>query len=985
MAVTYQVKTFADIYTAVIEELKIQATDTTTINRVKRDINILYLEEVVPFANWKWLRGNVELQVQAVVTAGTANCLQNSAQVTLTVPPAGSKKGFWFSVVGQNDIYKISQHTANSTVLYLETPFNQTTGTTYNYQIWSDEVPLPTFARETFEVTHDYCDQPLENCGLQKFRQYVSALPKAQGRPIFYTTDGYYDPGAYQTIPGLPALSTRSSAGLLKTLVFSSDVSSYFTPGAMFEITLAGDNTYNGKYEISSVNTTTITYTGVYYLTESAVADAAMTFQLYNAPVDSRRQKRILCYPAINTYTTTLHVDYLKEVIALTNDTDEPLIPVSDRVILLYGALQRAWGRERNPEEAKKNEGYYEKKLQRMAGKIDDSIDNPVLRVNRVYLDSKRMAQRGRWSGFPDGWGGGGGSGATSVPTGTANTVAYFNTSGLLTSSITTGTELAYVHGVTSSIQTQLNTCLTLAGGLFSLTADVNFGPTFGVIAPYFKSTSANLAQAGVIRLANADLIEWRNAANSGNDTLGVNASDQLTYNSFPLVSGGGGYTTTATAAGTTTLTVASTTQQYFTGSTTQTVLLPVASTLTLGFQFQIINQSSGVVTVQSSGANTIQAMAQNFELVVTCILTSGTGTASWNWSYLPTKGTALPVPNGGTGATSLTTNAILVGNGTGAVAPAANTILVNQNAGDHGDISLNGAYIGLVSSAPSWGIATNDFYLQAISTKNISFGNATNGILGSWKGTGGLVIGSANDPLLTASGGNLQISTAITSGAWQGTPVTVPFGGTGASTFLAHSILIGNGTSAFNTINLGNSGQVMTSTGASSDPTMQNPSTWAYFSGTMPNATSWSTTSASFADPTNSGNNTLTAIYSANLTVTAAASNLPGVTWTPSSSTAVYLVTASFDAIDTTTLAVIGYRLTDGSTAFAWATIGEGTATPSQGVHAVVLQGIYAPGTASAVTVKVQIAVSTGTGYINGYGSFSAPSIVFNIVQLHP
>ena len=94
------------------------------------------------------------------------------------------------------------------------------------------------------------------------------------------------------------------------------------------------------------------------------------------------------------------------------------------------------------------------------------------------------------------------------------------------------------------------------------------------------------------------------------------------------------GYTTTATAAGTTTLTVGSTGIQVFTGATTQTVTLPVASTMVLGQRFEIINRSSGIVTVQSSGANTIQTMASSTLLIVTCILTSGTGTASWNSIY---------------------------------------------------------------------------------------------------------------------------------------------------------------------------------------------------------------------------------------------------------------------------------------------------------------------------------------------------------------
>ena len=94
------------------------------------------------------------------------------------------------------------------------------------------------------------------------------------------------------------------------------------------------------------------------------------------------------------------------------------------------------------------------------------------------------------------------------------------------------------------------------------------------------------------------------------------------------------GYTTTATAAGTTTLTSASTYQQYFTGTTTQTVTLPVASTLTLGTSYYINNNSTGIVTVQSSGANTVLALPGNMTAIFTCILTSGTTAASWDADY---------------------------------------------------------------------------------------------------------------------------------------------------------------------------------------------------------------------------------------------------------------------------------------------------------------------------------------------------------------
>jgi hypothetical protein len=88
--------------------------------------------------------------------------------------------------------------------------------------------------------------------------------------------------------------------------------------------------------------------------------------------------------------------------------------------------------------------------------------------------------------------------------------------------------------------------------------------------------------------------------------------------------------TVTATAAGTTVLTVASNRKQTSTGTTTQTVTLPVVSTLSLGDTFEINNSSTGVVTVQSSGANSVLAMAAGTRAVFTCVLITGTTAASW-------------------------------------------------------------------------------------------------------------------------------------------------------------------------------------------------------------------------------------------------------------------------------------------------------------------------------------------------------------------
>lgn len=123
------------------------------------------------------------------------------------------------------------------------------------------------------------------------------------------------------------------------------------------------------------------------------------------------------------------------------------------------------------------------------------------------------------------------------------------------------------------------------------------------------------------------------------------------------------GYTTTATAAGTTTLTVASTYSQFFTGSTTQTVVMPVATTLVNGQSWQIFNNSTGLVTIQSSWLNTILVLGASTSALVECINTAwGTGTASWKYVYEGTvvaSGKVLTVSNtitvAGTDATTMT------------------------------------------------------------------------------------------------------------------------------------------------------------------------------------------------------------------------------------------------------------------------------------------------------------------------------------------
>lgn len=75
-------------------------------------------------------------------------------------------------------------------------------------------------------------------------------------------------------------------------------------------------------------------------------------------------------------------------------------------------------------------------------------------------------------------------------------------------------------------------------GGLFQLLAEVNFGTAFGIKSLTYTSGSAasgSAAASGVLRLKRADIIGWRNNADSGNLTLGVSTSNWIQWQSVDL------------------------------------------------------------------------------------------------------------------------------------------------------------------------------------------------------------------------------------------------------------------------------------------------------------------------------------------------------------------------------------------------------------------------------------------------------------------
>ena len=72
---------------------------------------------------------------------------------------------------------------------------------------------------------------------------------------------------------------------------------------------------------------------------------------------------------------------------------------------------------------------------------------------------------------------------------------------------------------------------LQTTGGTFTLSANVNFGSTYGLLAPFFSTVTASPATAGVVRLALTDTIDW----GPSNLALSVSAS-RLQFNGQQLL-----------------------------------------------------------------------------------------------------------------------------------------------------------------------------------------------------------------------------------------------------------------------------------------------------------------------------------------------------------------------------------------------------------------------------------------------------------------
>ena len=285
---------------------------------------------------------------------------------------------------------------------------------------------------------------------------------------------------------------------------------------------------------------------------------------------------------------------------------------------------------------------------------------------------------------------------------------------------------------------------LQATGGNFPLTnADVNFGPNFGVLSPYFKSGLGIPASSGLVRLNNTESIAWRNSANTGDLVLNI-IGDQLYFAGAPIGSGGGG------GGGGTVNSFNFTNGNGLIGVVTNNTTYPNLS-LSLGAITPTSVASVGTITGSNlSGTNTGDQY----------ITLTGAITGSGGSSFATTYSSVVPLTKGGTGQTTAATSLI-------ALLPTltAGQYLYNNGTTVSWQAASGGTGVSSVTGTSGIGVA------NPTTTPVLSLGNIT--------------------PLSVVAGGN--VTGANISGTTSGV-------NTGDQTITLTGDVTGTGTSAFAT-----------------------------------------------------------------------------------------------------------------------------------------------------------------------------------------
>ena len=425
------------------------------------------------------------------------------------------------------------------------------------------------------------------------------------------------------------------------------------------------------------------------------------------------------------------------------------------------------------------------------------------------------------------------------------------------------GTNLSYTsatgtnHTITNGTITNLTSSnATITGGTINGTSIGATTPSTGVFTnattTNFSASTASVTSATIGSLVATNATST-NLYVSGNSVFGnatstnffatTLSSTNLTYTSAT----GTNHTITNLTSSNVTISGGTINGTSIGATTPSTGVFTNATSTNLAVTGSIIGASLSL-----SGALTVSGVATLATTTVTNFTASNTSTLATTTitnltvSGATTLNTPLPLASGGTNASLTASNGGVCYSTATGLAILAGTATTNK-------VLMSGA-----SGAPSWSVPTypnasatagkvirSDGTNYAASTATYPDTTTINQILYSSAANTIAGITTANNGVLVTNGTGVpsiatDIPTAVTIGSAYiyragGTDITVPDGGTGASSFTANGVLVGNGASTLQVTATGTANQVLTSNGGGTPPTFE----------TLPSAT-WGTSTLS-------------------------------------------------------------------------------------------------------------------------------------------
>jgi hypothetical protein len=338
--------------------------------------------------------------------------------------------------------------------------------------------------------------------------------------------------------------------------------------------------------------------------------------------------------------------------------------------------------------------------------------------------------------------------------------------------------------------------------------------------SPLFGMVRAN-SDTNVIEYYTSSAWVTLNSSNATVSSINITGSTGLSISGSPI-----------TSSGTITLTLSSGLQDL--SSYSSASFLKVANNLSdiSNASTARINLGLSNIAIQNVTSNSI-LIGGGSNSIVSQALTNGqlligyTGAAPV--ATIPTNGTNISWT---TGAGSLTANIsgqiALSNGGTNANLIASNGGIfystTNSGAILSGTSTANQILLSGSSAAPTWSTAT---YPATTTINQLLYSSANNTLAGLATANNGILItGSSGVPsissiLPSAVQGNITATGIVTVGTWNGTTISVGYGGTGLSSTTAYGVLCGGTTSTGNLQNAGtgSSGYFLGGNGASTLP----------------------------------------------------------------------------------------------------------------------------------------------------------------------